>query len=466
MSEFRGILKATALFGSIQFYSVIMQLVRTKFLAVLLGPSGMGIISLISSTITLISSFTDFGVKNACVREIAKAEAKENLIKASKLVAFLTGIVGSIITALFSKQLSQYLFSSDDYSTVFLMLSTVVFLTHSSNVNLAILQALQRRKIFAKVNLIVGLLSTLISLFFYYHFGLHGVIGALLSTSLITYTYSMYHTYQGRVRREEISMLWVNARPLVLLGLSISIAGIASNVSNYSIRLLVSKVFSEEQLGFYTSSSSMINAYLGLILAAMAMDFFPRISQVSNQQELSEIIRNQVLIALSIISPLLVGLISFMDEAVTALYSSDFLPMTHLTRLFAVGAVLKVVGWALGYVILTKGSGKIFLLNEIAGGIYQVGLAYIFTRSGSFNGLGYALIVANTLYALQTMLIVRYKLIVKLTKRLIGIVLILFAFVSAWHYSVSFANIPLSIHFLVIMFTTLLSSLFIYNKSK
>ena len=466
MSQFRGILKATALFGSVQFYSVLMQLVRTKFVALLLGPSGVGIIGLITSTITLISGFTDLGLKNACVREIAKAKNKESLIRTSKSVAFFTGITGSLIAALCSKKLSQYLFSSDDYSGVFISLAIVVFFTHASNANLAILQALQRRRTFAKVNVVVGLISTLTSLLFYYALGLHGVVGALISTSIITYSYSLYHTYQGRIDIEELANFWVSARPLVLLGLSISMAGIASNMSNYSIRLLVSKVFSEEQLGFYTGSSSFINSYLGLILAAMAMDYFPRISQISTKKELSENVRQQMLIALSIIAPLLVALISFMEEAILLLYSSSFLPMTHLSRLFAIGAVLKIVGWALGYVLLTKASGKIFLVNEIAGNIYQVGLALFLTRSENFDGLGYALIASNLIYVIQTLVIVRFTLCIKLGISLTGLVFALFLLLFLWYYLIEFNMIPVSIQLIIIILSASVSLKFLYSRSK
>lgn len=466
MSEFRGILKATALFGSVQFYSVLMQLARTKFVAVMLGPSGVGIVSLISSTITMFSSFTDLGIKNACVREIAKTQKKNELIRISKTVAFFTGITGSALVAMSSRHLSDYLFNSDEYFFVFISLSIVVFFTHCSNVNLAILQALQQRKIFAKVNLIVGLISTIMSLLFYYAFGLLGVVGALLSTSVVTYTYSMYYTFQGRLQIEELSKLWINARPLVFLGMSISVAGIAANVSNYSVRLIVSKIFSEEELGFYTSSSSLINSYLGLILAAMAMDFFPRIAQVSDQKELSQMIRDQVLIALSIITPVLVGLISFMGETISFLYSSSFLPMTHLSSLFATGAVLKVVGWALGYVLLTKGSGKFFLVNEIVGSIYQVGLALFFTRNGNFEGLGYALVVANLLYAIQTLVIVRFSLFIKLGNSLMGLIVALFLLVCLWHYFVTSEIVPNIVQMIIFIITIVASFLFLYSRSK
>ena len=49
-SSYRQIMKATSLFGGVQIFQIIISVIRSKFVAILLGPSGMGIVGLLAST--------------------------------------------------------------------------------------------------------------------------------------------------------------------------------------------------------------------------------------------------------------------------------------------------------------------------------------------------------------------------------------------------------------------------------
>ena len=49
-SSYRQIVKATSLFGGVQFFQIIISVIRSKFVAILLGPAGMGIVGLLTAT--------------------------------------------------------------------------------------------------------------------------------------------------------------------------------------------------------------------------------------------------------------------------------------------------------------------------------------------------------------------------------------------------------------------------------
>ena len=67
------ILKAMGLFGSVQGLNIIMSLVRNKIVAVLLGTTGMGLITLYNSTVKLLSDSTSMGLPMSGVRELSAA---------------------------------------------------------------------------------------------------------------------------------------------------------------------------------------------------------------------------------------------------------------------------------------------------------------------------------------------------------------------------------------------------------
>ena len=42
-NSYKQSLKATSLFGGVQIFNILIQIIRSKFAAVLLGPEGMGV---------------------------------------------------------------------------------------------------------------------------------------------------------------------------------------------------------------------------------------------------------------------------------------------------------------------------------------------------------------------------------------------------------------------------------------
>ena len=56
--SYSHVLKYTGVFGGVQGLNVVIGLVRNKFVAVLLGPGGMGLVSLFNTTVQLISQAT------------------------------------------------------------------------------------------------------------------------------------------------------------------------------------------------------------------------------------------------------------------------------------------------------------------------------------------------------------------------------------------------------------------------
>ena len=62
--DYSNILKATSLFGSVQGLNILINIVRTKLVAMLLGPAGVGLNSIYNETRELVHSTTNLGLEN------------------------------------------------------------------------------------------------------------------------------------------------------------------------------------------------------------------------------------------------------------------------------------------------------------------------------------------------------------------------------------------------------------------
>jgi O-antigen/teichoic acid export membrane protein len=146
------ILKATTLFGGVQLFNIIVQIIRSKLIAVLLGPSGMGVIGLFTSAIGLISGITGFGLGTSAVKEIASAENVQDKKKMEfisaiiKKIMLLTGVLGVVFTLFFSPILSQFTFNNRNYTVSFVILSITLLFIQLNSSNLVFLQGFRKLK--------------------------------------------------------------------------------------------------------------------------------------------------------------------------------------------------------------------------------------------------------------------------------------------------------------------------------
>jgi O-antigen/teichoic acid export membrane protein len=89
---YRQILKATSIFGGVQFLGIIISIIHSKFIAVLLGPAGMGISGLLTSATALINSLTSFGLGTSAVRDVAESADDAEIVSVIVSVIKKTGM--------------------------------------------------------------------------------------------------------------------------------------------------------------------------------------------------------------------------------------------------------------------------------------------------------------------------------------------------------------------------------------
>ena len=60
-SNFKEGLKGTTLFGGVQIFKIVISVIRSKILAIFLGPAGVGILGLLSSATDFVYSLSNLG---------------------------------------------------------------------------------------------------------------------------------------------------------------------------------------------------------------------------------------------------------------------------------------------------------------------------------------------------------------------------------------------------------------------
>src|SRR6185369_13072455 len=97
------ILKSSALIGGSSAFTMGLGIIRTKAMALLLGPAGVGILGLYVAISDLVRNLAGLGINSSGVRQIAEAVGSGDEEKIActvttlRRVALISGIIGALI---------------------------------------------------------------------------------------------------------------------------------------------------------------------------------------------------------------------------------------------------------------------------------------------------------------------------------------------------------------------------------
>lgn len=413
-NRYRSSFGATILFSSVQFYQILVRVIKSKFVALFIGPMGMGIQSLLHTTTDLISATTNLGLRTSGVRTIAEAKVDNEQDKISKTIIVLrrliliTGVLGMMICAFLAPIWSRTSFGNDEFVLAFVFISVIILLDQLNNGELALLQGLQFKRYLAKANVIGQSLTLLITIPLFYWYGVKAIVWVFVLSSFLTYCISRYFTFKLKLPKLNVS--WKETitigTDMIKLGSFLSLQFLMSQVVVYVVRNYVSNCGGIEEVGLYSAGTNIVTTYLGLVFTAIGTDYFPRLAATKNNEELSDTIHIQAEISILLFAPLIILFFTYSQPIIRILYSDKFLPIEYMMY-WSVGATLfQAMGWALSYTLLAKAKPVYFFLNEFFAACYSTPLKIIGYSLGGLTGFGVATLVTYTLYLFQVLFVV------------------------------------------------------------
>lgn len=413
-SSYRQIFKATSIFGGVQAFNIIIGIIRSKAAALFLGTEGMGIVGLFNTTLELVRSITGLGINVSAVRDISEANSDENSRNVSEVITVVrrlclfTGILGMAGVIVLSPWLSRWTFGSNDYTLSFVFLSVVPLFTSLSFGQLAVMQGLRKITYLAKANLYGGAISLLFLIPFYWIWGVKGIVPLLIVAAIITYCCTYYFARKVAIRNVLLNWktVYVQGKGMVVLGVMLMMSSFFGVLVAYILRIFISKEGNLSEVGLYTAAFTLIDTYTGLVFTAMGTDFYPRLSAINkDNQEMTKLINCQAEIGVMILAPMVIVFMLFAPFILTLLYSSKFVPVTSMLQWAMLGILLKATSWPLAFSLLAKAKNKLFLIKEIASGIYYLGLSILGYKLWGLTGLGIGFLLAYICNLLQILLI-------------------------------------------------------------
>ena len=350
-----------------------------------------------------------------------------------------------LVTLVLSPWLSQLTFGNKNYTLAFIWLSVTLLFNQLTNGQMALLQGVRKLKYLAKSNLYGSALGLIITVPLYYKFGLNGIVPVLIVASVISLSLSYYFSHKTKILPIKVSKVRTIAEGKVMLsmGIMISLSGLFTIGAAYIVRIFISRYGSIADVGLFTAGFTIINTYVGIVFSAMWTDYYPRLSEVSKSNKLSkQTINHQAELALLILGPILIFFLVFINWIIIILYSTKFIDVSAMIYWAALGMFFKTINWAIATLFMAKGSGKLYLFNEMTSNLYQLALNLVGYYLWGLTGLGLSFLVGNFIYLIQVYMIAKIKFEFNFDNALIKIFVFQFLLALFSFFAVKFLKQP------------------------
>ena len=401
--SYQHILKYTGIFGGVQGLNIVLGLVRTKLIALLLGPSGMGLASLFNTTVGFVSQATNLGVSFSAVRHLsalydAGDEAElTHFVKVVRGWSLLTALLGMLICLLIGPLLSQTTFAWGNHTLHFMLLAPAVGMLAITGGETAILKAMRSLGSLASVQVLAVVAALVISIPIYYVFGESGIVPVIVLMALATMLLTVRHSYRLMpLKLSGAKGMLGEGMEMVRLGVAFTLAAVIGSASELLIRSYLNVVGDLDMLGLYNAGYMLTITYAGMVFSAMEADYFPRLSGVQHDvTQTNECVNRQMEVSLLLLSPMLAALMLSLPILIPLLFSAQFLPVVEMAQVATLAMYLKVMTLPVAYITLARGRSLSYLFLETSYYVAFVVLFIVGYEHWGLYGTGVAVALAH-----------------------------------------------------------------------
>lgn len=372
----REILRSSSIMGGSAVVNVAVGIVKTKIVAVILGPAGLGIIILLQNVMQTAASVASLGLGQAGTRQVAEANEEGNtnaiaLVRRTLIVATATlGFIAAAVLWLAGDQLTAWFELGPQVASQMRWLAIGTALTVATQAQIALLMGFRRIGDLARVSTLSVIVSAVIGLTAVWLWGRGGIAAYVLSQ--VGATFVIGHFYVMRLKRSPKVLLSPGAvmhqfTTMLFFGAALTVAAVTVNVGQLLARTLIQQQLGAAAVGLFQAAWLVSVSYLGFVLQAMGADFYPRIVAAANEpQRLARLVNDQIEVALLLAAPVLLGMLGTAPWLMQLLYSRAFEPAVQVLQWQVLGDVLKVASWPIGYLLLAVNASRAYMVAEIS----------------------------------------------------------------------------------------------------
>jgi O-antigen/teichoic acid export membrane protein len=415
LSSSRGLIKSMLVIGSAQFVNILISIFRMKVLAVLLGPNGVGMLSIYNSLHEMGQKTAGLGIASSGIREIASSRADRAKLSRVRRVLFaahlIQGTMALLTVWLLQKRIAIWLFGDALLAMEVGLIGIAVLLSLLASTQTVLLQGLRRIGDLGSLTVIGSFIGTLVGLAAVWLQGEPGLIWFIVVQPLATVLIALNYTRRlpkAITIRLSLFEAWSVWKSMTKLGAAFMLGGLTAAATLLLVRSLISKELGLDAAGYFAAAWGIAITYVGFLLGAMGADYYPRLTEIIHDKfAVIRLVNNQIQLVLAIGGPILLLFIGMAPWVIILFYSTAFEPAVTLLQWQMVGNVFKLASWAMRFSIVAAARGKMFFLMELSFNIVFIGMVFMFLPQVGLDVTAYAFVLGYLVYLTIAYLLAR-----------------------------------------------------------
>ena len=406
-TSYGNIFKTTFLFGFVQVFKAVVSIIVNKIAAIFLGPTGMGLLGIYNSTISLIQTGASLGLNQSAVRDVAEANGTGDISRRDRVITITlktvlyTGLLGLLATISLSYYISEWTLGDHSHAIIYCLLAIVICLNIINDGRLAIIKGMRLMRYLAVSSIIGSCAGLFISVPLYYFLKIDGIVPALLLSAILALCVSNYYIKKIGYTKIHLSLVDIKkeAMPMVKIGSVLMFVTFLQTIVAFFINSFVRKEGGIEDVGFFSTGQYILSGYFGLIITALTTDYYPRIADVNNDnKELKKELNKQTLVTIVLCSPMIVIFVALMPYLIKILYSEAFTPVVYYVKISIFSTIIMGCSNLLDMVLVVKQNSRILLIFSVIIRVLQIISSFVLYSAYGLVGLGVSNVIVTAMH--------------------------------------------------------------------
>lgn len=413
-------LKTTTLWSALStIIRMLAGIISVKFVAYIVGPSGVALIGQLQSFISITNSGANMGMGQGTIKYLS--ENRKDKIKHQKILSssfFVTvfcSIIISTVILVFYNTIGNYLFKTNDFDFIIIILALSLSFYAVQQILTQALNGYQEIKKLIAAKIVTSIIGLIFTLLLVYIAGVEGALLALVITQIIGFIVLIYFSLKSSWFKKEMFFSGYDKETLKRLfkySLMTFVSVILLNVRQIYLRDYVIENLSANAAGHWQAIWKISEIYLTVITFSLSIYYLPKLSSVNDKQTLKKEIFKGYKLILPVVFVLSILMYLFRDLIILILFSKEFNPVRDLFLYQLIGDVLKIASWLLSFMMIAKAMTKEFLITEVVSISLFLILSLCFFNNYGVLGLTYAYAINYAIYLIMMIVLFR-KLLFK-----------------------------------------------------
>ena len=376
-----------------------------KLIALYLGVDGLGKLGHFMSLVSIAVLLAGGGISHGIIKYVA--EFKSNPFKLYKLFstsafyAFGFCLVSFVLLAVFSAQVSNFVFGHPEDYWIIVLLALAQFVFAFNTLFSGFFNGLGKLKVNASVQVMANLVVLPIIWWLISAFGLPGAAIAMLAIftmpALISLVYlkgiPLFRMFTWR--KVDVAL----SKKFSKFGLMLLVSALMFPVVEIVIRESLIARVGYSEAGIWQGSIKLSSAYIGFFSVFLASYYMPMVSATQDKAVIKAQVIKFMLLVMAVFlagaSVLYIGRSFF----IPVLLSSEFHELENYIIYQLIGDFFKVAAYVIGFVVVAKAATKLYIFSEVLQALLFVGLTFTVGREvGGVYGVMYSYMLAYIIF--------------------------------------------------------------------